>query len=224
MLEYVERQPRVAIGLDFAFSFPRWFPRQLGVDSAPALWAHVADRGEEWLRACEPPFWGRSGHARPPLIEQFRATEQALRAAGAWPKSVFQIGGAGAVGTGSIRGMHLLGELHAAGAAVWPFDPPGWPLVLEIYPRLLTRVVVKSSATARAAYIAKRYPALREWSIPSEDAFDAAVSALVMARHANDFDVLPTATDAVERLEGHIWQPEGLNLPGGDRTGAASVG
>jgi hypothetical protein len=55
----------VAIGLDFGFSFPTWYLDQLALRSAPELWAHVAQHGEAWLAACEPPFWGRRGHARP---------------------------------------------------------------------------------------------------------------------------------------------------------------
>ena len=54
----------VAIGLDFAFSFPAWFVEQAGVSSAPELWAHVERCGEAWLAACEPPFWGRTGRPR----------------------------------------------------------------------------------------------------------------------------------------------------------------
>jgi predicted nuclease with RNAse H fold len=142
------------------------------------------------------------------LTEQFRRTELALRRRGLLPKSVFQIGGWGAVGTGSIRGMPLLLRLREAGAAIWPFDPPGWPLVLEIYPRLLTGPVVKSRPAARQAYVARWYPNLAEWSIASEDAFDAAVSALVMARHADNLAALPSEPDHELRLEGRIWYPD----------------
>jgi len=212
LLARIEQQPHVAIGLDFAFSFPHWFLRELGVSSAHELWALTEARGEDLLRACEPPFWGHKGRSRPPLIEQFRQTEHALRQRGVWPKSVFQIGGAGAVGTGSIRGMPLLHRLHEAGARIWPFDPPGWPLVLEIYPRLFTPAVVKSSAAARSAYLQRHFSQLAPWQIQTEDAFDAAISALVMARHVADFQALPAAANPVEQLEGRIWQPEGLNF------------
>ncbi|MEX0750548.1 MAG: hypothetical protein WD359_07030, partial [Dehalococcoidia bacterium] len=61
--------------------------------------------------------------------------------------------GAGAVGTGSLRGMPMLHRLHAAGMHIWPYDDPGYPLVIEIYPRLLTGPVRKSSPQARARYI-----------------------------------------------------------------------
>src|SRR2546428_9829655 len=42
----------VAIGLDFAFSFPAWFVEQAGVSSAAETWAYVERCGEGWLAAC----------------------------------------------------------------------------------------------------------------------------------------------------------------------------
>jgi hypothetical protein len=212
LLETIVSHPRVAIGLDFAFSMPAWYLARLGLQSAPELWAHVAEHGERWLAECAPPFWGRRPGPRPTLDgAAFRRTELEVPAqAGIRPKSVFQIGGAGAVGTGSIRGMPLLHSLRAAGAHIWPFDPPGWPLVLEIYPRLLTGPVTKSNAAARAQHLAQ-FDALsathRELGIGSEDAFDAAVSALAMQRHAAEIASLSAESDATLRLEGRIWHP-----------------
>ena len=108
--------------------------------------------------------------------------------------------------------MRLLHRLHAAGFSIWPFDPPGWPRVVEIYPRLLTRAVNKSSAAARAAHLDARHPELgadlRRRAASSEDAFDAAVSALVMARHLDELIVLFPTTDPQDRLEGLIWHPD----------------
>ena len=194
------------IGLDFGFSFPAWFLDELRVNTGPELWAYAAEHGERWLAECAPPFWGRPGKRRPSSVEHFRCAEHDLHARGWYPKSVFQIGGAGAVGTGSIRGMPLLRALHERGFSIWPFDPPGWPLVLEIYPRMLTGPVAKSNAAARAAYLQRRYPGLE---CATEDAFDAAVSALVMARHVDEFAHLPRET----RREGAIWYPGLTALP-----------
>ncbi|MDQ3811284.1 MAG: DUF429 domain-containing protein [Chloroflexota bacterium] len=206
LLATMAEQSRVVIGLDFAFSFPSWYLRALGVDGGGPLWAQVAKHGERWLRECQPPFWGRPGKRRPLLEEHFRATERRLHQFGV--KSAFQIGGAGAVGTGSIRGMPLLQRLRAGGASIWPFDPPGWPLVVEIYPRALTGAVIKSSATARRAYLAQRYPLLLEsFAVLTEDAFDAAVSALVMAEHGDELSSLAAVDDAEARLEGRVWVP-----------------
>jgi hypothetical protein len=206
----------VVIGFDFAFSFPTWFIETLGVTTAPELWAQVATHGEGWLAACEPPFWGHPGRPRPtPKDEQpaLRRTDLAVpRTAGVAPKSIFQVGGAGAVGTGSIRGMPLLHRLHTRGARIWPYcGEGGQPIVVEIYPRLMTGAVHKSNPLARTDLLARRYPNLRtehrQLAIASEDAFDAAVSALVMAEHASDLDALPAVTDPALRLEGRIWHP-----------------
>ena len=58
---------------------------------------------------------------------------------------MFQIGGAGAVGTGSIRGMPHLLTLADSGFTIWPFVSGGLPTVVEIYPRALTGPVNKGS-------------------------------------------------------------------------------
>ena len=212
LISTLRRDSETVLGLDFAFSFPAWFTRQLGVQTAKQVWAHAAAHGEQWLADCLPPFWGRGARGRPLLDgPHYRRTERDVPShSGIRPKSIFQIGGAGAVGTGSVRGMPLLHALHTAGAHVWPFDAPGWPLVIEIYPRLLTGAVVKSSASARQAYL-ERYPRLgwrhRRDAIASEDAFDAAVSALVMLEHVVELAQLPEELDPELRLEGRIWHP-----------------
>jgi hypothetical protein len=206
----------LVIGFDFAFSFPAWFLAHAGLRTAPELWAHVARHGEGWLARCEPPFWGRPGRRRPPPIPACpplrRADLAVPRTAGVAPKSIFQIGGAGAVGTGSLRGMPVLCQLADAGARVWPYcNDEGRPTLLEIYPRLMTGAVRKSSTVARAELLARRYPDLaaehRQLATASEDAFDATVSALVMVEHVSDLAALPVERDPVLRLEGRIWHP-----------------
>jgi Protein of unknown function (DUF429) len=153
------------------------------------------------------------GPPRPALPEHLRRTEAALDAVGGIrPKSTFQVGGAGSVGTGSIRGFPVLARLRAAGFAVWPFDTPAVPpVVVEIYPRALTGAVVKSNAAARHAYLAQLQPelpgALHDLAVASEDAFDAAVSAIVMSRHADELHALPAIDDPTLRREGQVWTP-----------------
>ena len=201
------------IGLDFAFSFPRWFLDGLGVTSGIELWRYVADHGEAWLAACEPPFWGRPRRPRPPPRQPlFRLTELAVpRTAGIAPKSIFQIGGAGAVGTGSLRGMPILNQLHLAGARIWPFTDGNRPVVVEIYPRLLTGAVHKSKRYDREQLLRRHFPNLDGRFVGlaanSEDAFDAAVSALVMSNHADDLTTLPDEHDRQLSMEGRIWHP-----------------
>lgn len=212
LIEVAAGDPNIVVGLDFAFAFPRWFPESRGLTSVADLWSIVASDGETWLRDCQSPFWGRPGTTKPTLPNHFRETDVGVgRQSGGQAKSVFQIGGAGAVGTGSIRGMPHLLRLRNAGFSIWPFDPPGRPLVVEIYPRLLTGAVVKSNLDARAAYLADKFPsmpaALQQRAASTEDAFDAAVSALVMWRHSGELGSLTATDHASDGLEGRIWAP-----------------
>lgn len=212
LIEKATQDPDMVVGLDFAFSFPEWFVHDIGAQSAAEMRALSEEQGENWLTSGEPPFWGRGGQPRPHLRAQFRRTEKMVAGR---PKSVFQIGGAGAVGTGSIRGMPVLTHLTRAGFSIWPFDSPTFPLVVEIYPRLLTGDVRKNDPTRRRDYLSHRYPGLTKQCVQaagdSEDAFDAAVSALVMDAHSESFARLPPADDQQEMLEGRIWHP-GLAL------------
>jgi hypothetical protein len=245
LVELARETPRMVVGFDFSFSYPAWFLRELGIASAPEFWRLVADgQGEKWLhRDCEDGrFWGWVGslrHGKKPAEfcgehahRMLRRAETVLkvraemtdplavaRIAGIAPKSVFQIGGAGAVGTASLRGMPGLLVLRKAGFRVWPFDAP-WrkkPMVVEIYTRLMTGAVIKSSEAARTAYLAKKrrenalYAGLSRRVMMkargSEDAFDALVTALVMTEHRGEFARLRKTEDEVFRMEGQTWVP-----------------
>ena len=213
VIDDASADPDVVVGLDFAFSFPCWFARNQGTSSVEELWDLVAKRGEKWLRDCPHPFWGRPGKPKPDMVKHFRLTEQSVpRTKGVSPKSVFQIGGAGAVGTGSIRGMPHLATLREAGFSIWPFHGVKTPLVIEIYPRLLTGPVNKSDFDTRQMYVTEGcceidYK-LTCKAVSSEDAFDTAVSAVVMSRHLDEIATLTEARDSTERIEGRIWWPE----------------
>ena len=209
LIARAEDDPQLVVGLDFAFSFPAWYCRERGWRSGSEVWSAIRDDGEALLGAGADPFWGRPGVANRLAPERrWRRTERedAPRA-----KSVFQIGGSGAVGTGSIRGMGHLLTLAEHGFAVWPFQGAGPPLALEIYPRLLypRRRVVKSRWSARRALVFECFagqPAdMLERAAGSEDAFDAAVSALIMARHADALAAL--GPDPAYALEGRVWAP-----------------
>src|SRR5207249_803820 len=100
--DYGSRGIAAVVGLDFSFSLPAWFCRHLGAADAVELWGQVAANGDTWLASCQWPFWGRPGKRRPELPAHFRRTEERVGARlRTKPKSTFQIGGAGAVGTGS---------------------------------------------------------------------------------------------------------------------------
>jgi hypothetical protein len=207
----------VVAGLDFSFSLPAWYCEQQGWRTGPDVWRAMQDGGERLLADEIPPFWGRRTARPAPLASRERALRRTEREDVGGAKSTFQIGGAGAVGTGSIRGMALLPDLQAARFAVWPFDPAGRRTVLEIYPGALypptaSARVVKRSWRRRRALLAEWFPdhpaALMERAAGSEDAFDAAVSALVMARHGDALTALPDlADDPVFALEGRAWTP-----------------
>jgi len=213
LVSRVGETPGLVVGFDFSFSLPAWFLDHQGFAGAPALWDAATRDSEDWLRDCEFPFWGRPGKPRPELSQHLRATEAGIAPVGGIrPKSTFQIGGAGSVGTGALRGFPFLARLRAAGFAIWPIDAPARPPVaVEIYPRLLTGAVVKSDRDARCAYLAERHPGipreLRALAADSEDAFDAAVSALVMSLHELELRALPTVDDPVLRREGWVWTP-----------------
>lgn len=211
VLHYTHVESHVVAGFDFSFSLPASFLDSQGVVDAPGLWHLVRDRGEEWLSACDPPFWGRPGKRCPEPSPRLRSTEEVVgRRAAIKPKSTFQVGGAGAVGTGSLRGMPHLLTLRDAGWAIWPFDRPGCHTVIEIYPRVLTGPVVKSDAAARRRYLLGtrwRWEASHcRDAESSEDAFDAAISALVMLEHASTLRDLPIRSGVAAR-EGEIWAP-----------------
>jgi hypothetical protein len=246
LIEMSRETPRMVVGFDFTFSYPAWFLKELGIGSAPEFWRLVADgQGEKWLhRDCEDVrFWGVPGsqrHGKKPAEfsgehahRMLRRAETVLKVraemtdplqvakiAGIAPKSVFQIGGAGAVGTASLRGMPGLLVLRAAGFRIWPYDEPDVkraPLVVEIYTRLMTGAVNKSSEAARTAYLAKKrkesamYAGLSRLVMAkaraSEDAFDALVTAMVMTEHRREFAALRKTEEEVFRMEGQTWVP-----------------
>jgi hypothetical protein len=207
LLELAQGDSPMVVGLDFAFSFPQWFLSKHVIASAPELWSWLAlGEANRILAACDSPFWGRPGRKKPQLQEHFRVTDR-----GSAAKSVFQIGGAGAVGTGSLRGMCVLDRLVRGGISVWPMMPQGTATLIEIYPRVLTGPVNKSSPARRLAYLEQGYPHVRgeilERAASSEDAFDAAVSALVMSQHRPALASLPVVQDEQIKVEGWIWDP-----------------
>ncbi len=212
-----DRDPHLVVGLDFAFSLPAWYLRERGL-TARTLWAALAEKAltpamrqvglARWMNTPEPPFW-TTGEAHRLLApdQKFRRTEHEVRAPGSQPKSVFQLVGAGQVGRGSLYGMQALHRLVASGFRIWPFDAPGLPRVVEIFPRLLTGAVTKNRQRDRERYLAAlAMPSeLRRLAATSEDAFDAAVSALVMVASVDELLGLRHEPDYA--LEGKIWQP-----------------
>jgi len=101
----------------------------------------------------------------------------------------------------------------AEGFSIWPFHEIRIPTVIEIYPRLLTGPVNRSDFCERRAHLAAECSpeiggGLACKAASSEDAFDAAVSAVVMSRHVDEIAALTRFEDQVELIEGAIWWPQ----------------
>ncbi len=244
LLHMARQTPAMVVGIDCCFSYPAWFLREHGCVTVFDFWRHVAaGHGERWLTDAtgtrDVRFWGRP-HKRPAQfcgagyasmmrrtdmenkVEQSLAGGDPARAAlmrGITPKSPFQVGGSGSVGTGSLRAMQWLLTLRDAGFRVWPFDSAenNKPMLVEMYTRLLTGPVAKSNALARAAYLRARRkedalyaglsPAVLAKAGGSEDAFDALVCCLEMVRRRSEFAELKATEDEGLKLEGITWRP-----------------
>ena len=246
LIELSAETPHMAVSVDCCFSYPAWFLQEHGCATVFEFWQKAASGlAEQWLaRECEgvardERFWGKP-HKRPAQFcgtgyrSMFRFAdydnkiaqaleggdaERAAKMRGITPKSPFQIGGSGSVGTGSLRAMPFLLRLHAAGFRVWPFESAARnkPLLVEMYTRLMTGPVAKSNEVARAAYLKARrkndavYAGISRGvyakALASEDAFDALVSTMEMVRHAHEFPQLKATKNAELRLEGLTWRP-----------------
>lgn len=249
LVEMARETPRMVVGIDCCFSFPAWFLAEHGCGTVFDFWRKVAEgQGERWLaRECEEVardarFWG-APHKRPEefcgegLTRSMRMTdmenkitpkmltgdpERAAKVKGITPKSPFQIGGSGSVGTGSLRAMPFLLRLRETGFRVWPFEAAAFsgkkigPLVVEMYTRLLTGAVAKSNEGARRKYLLAKKKMDAEYArlsrgvvakaMGSEDAFDALVCCMEMVHCGGEFVALQATRDEVLRLEGITWR------------------
>ncbi len=247
LIEMAKETPRMVVSLDCCFSYPAWFLEEHRCGSVFDFWRHVAaGHGERWLGTTvteaerDLRFWGRP-HKRPEefsgvgYARMMRRTdwenkieqgleggdpERAAKMRGITPKSPFQIGGSGSVGTGSLRAMPWLLRLWENGFRVWPFEDfaDGRPMLVEMYTRLLTGAVAKSNELARRAYLKGRRDAEPELygglsrtvlakAYGSEDGFDALVCCIEMVRYQAEFAGLHRTQDPVLELEGITWRP-----------------
>lgn len=204
------RHPDLVVGLDFAFGFPTWWLDSRGLAGGSDVWTYTADHGPTILSEPHPPFFGWRGSQAPPADRRFRRTDLALQTLSFQPKSVFQLAGSGSVGVGSMRGMPWLYQLSRV-YSIWPFEDPSGPVVVEIYPRTLTGHVNKTRFWSRHDYLHEQFDGqdevLLERAAGSDDAFDAAVSALRMSEAAGALGRLGAVSDADVRREGWIWCP-----------------
>ena len=197
LVDLVGRGRRALIGFDFPYGFPQGTGERLGFSGAPAwrvMWDELSlliedgadNRNNRFAVAADvnggmttgpAPFWGcppnQSGpflHATKPKpwpdeIPQFRWADRAVTGL----KSMWQLYGAGSVGSQALLGIPRLAALRddpalRAVSHVWPFEsggvappvpPSGTPFLLhaEIYPSLVPPSpfeAVKDAAQVRA--------------------------------------------------------------------------
>ncbi len=165
---------RLLIAADFAFGAPVGLTQTLtGKSHALALWDWLAARvtdtdrnatnyrdiAAEMNRAFSGggPFWGngqkqdtpdlpRSKPAHPLELAEYRTVELVGREGGLWPKTLWQLAGAGAVGAQSLTGIPMLHRLrarHSGKLAIWPLEPhaEAQVVVAEAYLSLLAPAV-----------------------------------------------------------------------------------
>jgi hypothetical protein len=220
--------PRTLLGLDFAFSLPRWWMERQGFAAAEDVWRWAAEQAADddlgWLRGLPAPFWGVRFRPKPtdvfgPEQPELRRTEAESTAPGAIPKSTFRLFGPGTVGAQSLRGHPCLLVLRDSGFSIWPFEPPVWPLAVEVFPRLLVGQVAPGlahlkGAALRAAAVDAAPPGLTgpagvqaSLLAANQDAFDAAVSAWALWLGRGALIDLPAEEHVKDyRLEGRIWR------------------
>ncbi len=205
VIESSKQTPKMVVGLDFAFSCPEWFVRSKGCNTIYEFWDLAGKQGERWMR--EWPFWSKGKPERQPDRE-YRRCEDTPQLK---PSSVFKLVGAAQVGRGSIRGMPYLLQLRESDFSIWPFDSSRWPRVIEIYPRLFTRGIVKSDCNARRKFVEKyrKYCSTEalEQAANCDDAFDAFVSAFAMSEHLEQLCLLTQSVTPRTLIEGAIWTP-----------------
>ena len=103
--------------------------------------------------------------------------------------------------------------------SIWPFEPPVWPLVVEVYPRLLVRQLAPALARLRAVALRAAFVEAAPVGLTggdaehaetlraSGDAFDAAVSAWALWHARAALAFLPLEEPVEDyRLEGRIWR------------------
>ncbi|PRY74838.1 molybdopterin molybdotransferase [Yoonia maritima] len=166
---------RVLAGFDFAFGYPHGFGNALtGSDDPLALWDWFAERVVDTAKENNRfelageinsmfsgigPFWGnglkrdiaglpRKGSLRTntSFAERRSAEQTATRAFPVW-----QLSGAGAVGSQVIMGLPMLSRLRRKfSVSVWPFEPLENPITfIEIWPSLIAKTVAATQPPDR---------------------------------------------------------------------------
>lgn len=159
---------RQLVGFDFPIGYPAGFARRLtGRDDARALHGWLADRivdaadnsNNRFAVAAAinrqlggpGPFWGCPRTQSYPGLSPLKAIDHAalglaerrrVERENPPAKPVWQLMGAGSVGSQALLGIPVVDRLaRASGAAVWPFEAPRALTLAEVYPSLLAPAV-----------------------------------------------------------------------------------
>ncbi len=197
---------RQLVGFDFPMGYPAGFARRLtGRDDARALHGWLADRiadaadnsNNRFAVAAAinrklggpGPFWGCPKAQSYPGLSPLKAIDYAalglvekrrVERENPPAKPVWQLMGAGSVGSQALLGIPVLVRLaRASGAAVWPFEAPRDLTLAEVYPSLLAPAVRASGDAipdraqvrllARALFQMSRHDRLSPlFTVPSE--------------------------------------------------------
>lgn len=219
---------RLLVGCDFAFGYPAGFAARLtGQADARAVWRwlaqHVTDAPDNANNrfavaaavnaalGAPGPFWGApAAEAGPSLamtktpfphasgLAEMRAADRSVAGA----KSVWQLAGAGSVGSQSLTGLPMIHRLSQMPCvSVWPFDAPGTPVVLaEVYPSILREAVRADVAAGWVPDAAQvRLLALALWRLARGGGLAALLSAPQDAATAEEGAVLGAGHGAALR-------------------------
>lgn len=212
---------RLLIGIDVSLGYPAGTSELLGLGGPPweATWRLVAslvdddhrNRNNRFAVAAElnrraggtpGPFWGcPPAHAEPALprtkpavfpVGEYRHAETLLRARRMRPASVWQLLGAGSVGSQTLTALPVLAALVARhGVDVWPFTTglaapatrPGGTVVAEVWPTMFApgpgqvRDAAQVAGTVTALRAADRDRRLAAWFAPPVGAAHSAITA-----------------------------------------------
>ena len=222
---------RVLLGVDFPLGYPSGFASAVGLGSPPwaAVWTHLGevvvddernrnnrwDVAREWNRRLGAPhFWGapaaradewltstmpRSGWT----LQPYRSCEARLRHRGLRPFTVWQLLGAGSVGSQAITGIPVMDHVRrhpglAHRTRVWPFE---------------TGLTPSPAAMADAIVVAEVWPSAIDFRHVDHPVKDAQ-QVTALARHIAAHDASGTLgalfapavddADAVVREEGWV--------------------
>lgn len=202
---------RVLVGIDASFGYPQGSAAHFGLSDDPpwlAMWTEITALANEDVRNRNNrfevaaalnrraagdggPFWGcphddlhpALERTKPPIFEvsEFRTVEALLRTGGRYPKSAWQLLGAGSVGSQTLTLIPVLYRLLDR-IGVWPFttglqQPHDRVVVAEVWPGLFLRHVpvgmipdaAQVVATAEAMRDADTTGELPTWFTPRVD-------------------------------------------------------